>query len=477
MEQINGQVLIVDDEVQTLKACATSLKMGGLRNVITESDSRKVLDIMASGGIDVVILDLYMPNLSGMDLLPRLRELYPQVPVIIVTAAYELERAVACIKLGAFDYLVKPVDFERLTVTLRKAFECTSMTDQITSLRDHLVEDRLDHPEIFEAIVTSSRKMRSVFQYLEVVARSPQPVLITGESGTGKELISRAIHRLSGCKGELVSVNLAGLDDTMFTDTLFGHKKGAFTGAEQVRDGLVVKAANGVILLDEIGDLGESSQIRLLRLIQEREFYPVGSDTVRKCDARIVCASNKNLKELVASGKFRNDLYYRLNTHHVELPPLRKRKEDVPVLLNHFIAQSAASLGIKTPSYPKELPDLLAVYNFPGNIRELQGLVFDAVARSKAGMISLEPFRAIIATGQPKMSPQADEAAGGDSRQQKLEAIWGHFPTLREAESYLIDVALDLAKGNQGTAAAMLGLKRQTFNVRLKNRKVAAETK
>jgi two-component system response regulator HydG len=466
-----GRVLIVDDEVNTLKASATILKMNGLQDVVTESDSRRVLDIMKSGGVDVVLLDLFMPNISGMELLPLLREQYPQVPVVIITAAYELERAVECIKAGAFDYLVKPVEPERMMITLQKAFESTVLYDQAASLRDHLVEDRLDHPEVFEDVVTCSRKMRSIFQYLEVVAKSPQPVLITGESGTGKELISRAIHRLSGCKGELVSVNLAGLDDNMFTDTLFGHKKGAFTGADQLREGLIVKAAKGVILLDEIGDLNESSQIRLLRLIQEREFYPVGSDVPRKSEARIVCASNKDLKELVAAGRFRNDLYYRLNIHHVELPPLRKRKEDVPLLLEHFINQTAKSLGIKPPTYPKELMDLLAIYNFPGNIRELQGIVFDAVARSKGGKLSQDPFRQVMSAGK---APSADaptfSSPGGDDRLALLESIWGHFPTLDEAEDYLVDVAMKIAKGNQGTAATMLGLKRQTFNIRLKKK-------
>jgi two-component system response regulator HydG len=466
-----GRVLIVDDEVNTLKASATILKMNGLQDVVTESDSRRVQEIMNGGGIDVVLLDLFMPHVSGMELLPIIREQHPQVPVIIVTAAYELERAVECIKAGAFDYLVKPVEPERMMITLQKAFECTVLHDQAASLRDHLVEDRLDYPEVFEDIVTCSRKMRSIFQYLEVVARSPQSVLITGESGTGKELISRAIHRLSGCKGELVSVNLAGLDDNMFTDTLFGHKKGAFTGADQLREGLIVKAAKGVILLDEIGDLNESSQIRLLRLIQEREFYPVGSDVPRKSEARIVCASNKDLKELVAAGRFRNDLYYRLNIHHVELPPLRKRKEDVPLLLEHFINQAAKSLGIKPPTYPKELMDLLAIYNFPGNIRELQGIVFDAVARSKAGKLSQEPFRQVMSAGRaPSTDTPTFSSPGGDERLALLEAIWGHFPTLDEAEDYLVDVAMMVAKGNQGTAATMLGLKRQTFNIRLKKK-------
>jgi two-component system response regulator HydG len=469
-ESNTGRVLIVDDEVNTLKASATILKMNGLKDVVTESDSRRVVEIMNGGGISVVILDLFMPHVSGMELLPLLREMHPQVPVIIVTAAYELERAVECIKSGAFDYLVKPVESERMMVTLQKAFDCRLMADQVASLRDHLVEDRLDNPAVFEDIVSCSRKMRSIFQYLEVVSKSPQPVLITGESGTGKELVTRAIHRLSCCKGELVSVNLAGLDDTMFSDTLFGHKKGAFTGADQLRDGLIVKAANGVILLDEIGDLGESSQIRLLRLIQEREFYPVGSDTPRRSEARIVCASNKDLKALVAAGRFRNDLYYRLNVHHVELPPLRNRKEDLPLLLEHFIRQAASSLSISPPSYPKELLDLLAVYHFPGNVRELQGIVFDAVARSKAGKLSQEPFRQVMTDGRTQTPPVTSipSSQGQDLPQDMLEEIWGHFPTLREAENYLINYALKVAKGNQGTAATMLGLKRQTLNMRLK---------
>ncbi len=466
-----GCVLIVDDEINTLKATATTLKMNGLKDVVTESDGRRVLEIMSAGRIDVVLLDLFMPHVSGMELLPRLRELYPQVPVIIVTAAYELERAVECIKSGAFDYLVKPVEHERMLITLRKAFECRTLADQVVNLRDHLIEDRLDNPEVFGEIVSCSRKMRSIFQYLEVIAKSPQPVLITGESGTGKELISRAIHRLSGCAGELVSVNLAGLDDTMFSDTLFGHKRGAFTGADQLRDGLIVKAAHGVILLDEIGDLSESSQIRLLRLIQEREFYPVGSDTPRKSEARIVCASNKNLKDLVASGRFRNDLFYRLNVHHVDLPPLRNRKDDIPLLLEHFIRLAAQSLAINPPSYPKELLDLLSVYHFPGNVRELQAIVFDAVARSKSGKLSQEPFRQIMAAGHTQAPvPMKTGTPVQDPRLGKLEEIWGHFPTLDEAESYLIEVAMNIAKENQGTAATMLGLKRQTFNIRLKKR-------
>ena len=460
-------VLIVDDESNSLKASATILKMKGLQNVVTKSDSRSVLEIMKAGRIDVVLLDLFMPQVSGIELLSQLRELYPDVPVIIVTAAYEIERAIECIKSGAFDYLVKPVDEDHLLISLVKAFESRALTDQFARLRDHLVDDRLDNPEAFEEIVSCSRKMRAIFQYLEVVAKSPQPVLITGETGTGKELVTRALYRLCGYKGELVAVNLAGLDDEMFSDTLFGHKRGAFTGADQPREGLIGKAANGMILLDEIGDLGEMSQVKLLRLIQEREFYSGGSDTPRKSETRIVCASNKNLKGQLDSGRFRNDLFYRLSVHHMELPPLRNRKEDIPLLLEHFLAKAAKMLNKKKPTPPRELVSLLQLYSFPGNIREMEAIVFDAVARHTSGILSTEIFRKVISPDQTAITSNGQDR-GHEILQKKFVDIWGHFPTLREAEECLIDTAVKLAGGNQGIAASMLGLKRQTLNMRLK---------
>lgn len=464
------RVLIVDDEPNALNASSSALKLNGVTNVRTEADSRLVLGLMEQEAYDAVILDLFMPHLSGMDILPLITERYPQVPVIVVTAAYELERAVESMRLGAYDYLVKPVENERLVTALFNAFERSSLTEQLVALRDRLIQNRLECPEAFHGIVTQDRKMQAIFQYVEVIARSPQPVLITGESGTGKELIAQALHRLSGCSGQLVAVNLAGLDDAMFSDTLFGHRKGAFTSADQARDGLVVRALGGVLFLDEIGDLSEASQIKLLRLLQEREFYPVGSDQPRSCNAHIVCASNKDIKALAAEGRFRNDLFFRLCTHQIDLPPLRERKGDIPLLLDFFVKQASPKVGIQTPSIPRELGDLLGGYDFPGNVRELEAMVFDAVIRSKTGHLSLDPFKQRIGGARKTRGENLPvPEGGGDALQRRFEEIWGHFPTLHEAELTLIDTAMKISKNNQGIAASMLGLKRQTFNLRLKN--------
>lgn len=468
-----SRVLIVDDDPNAIKAIAAILKQSCFSEIETETDSRRVLDKVSASLIDVVLLDLNMPHLSGTELLQQLLERYPQLRVIVITASKDIKQAVECMKLGASDFLLKPVESELLVSTLHKVLERKELTKQVGALRDYLINDQLNHPDTFAEIVTRNRRMRSLFQYLEIISTSPQVILISGESGTGKELVARIIHRLSGCKGKLVAVNLAGLDDTLFSDTLFGHTRGAFTGADQSREGLIVKAEEGVLFLDEIGDLPATSQIRLLRLIQEREFYPVGSDSSCKCNARIICASNKNIKELVEAGKFRNDLYYRLNVHHAALPPLRERKEDIPLLLEHFIGLAAHEIGIKPPSYPQELLELLAAYHFPGNIRELQGMVFDAVASSKAGMLSQEPFRRFIASVKTNLhlTQPGKDIADHQSIYKILENIWGYFPTLREMDNLMIDTALKVANNNQGIAATMLGLKRPTLNKRLQERK------
>lgn len=463
------KILLVDDEPQILKTTMLTLQTSGLTGVLTLSDSTQVMDLLTREPIAVIVLDLRMPKVSGLELLPKIVTEYPDIPVLLVTANDEVDTVVEAMKMGAFDYLVKPVDPSRLVASVRKALEMRSMAKELSSLKQYMLADRLDHPDVFASMVTGNKKMRAVFQYVEVVSPTREPILIVGETGVGKELIAKAIHQLSGCKGNFVALNVAGLDDNMITDTLFGHKKGAFTGAEASRDGLISKASGGTLFLDEIGDINEASQIKLLRLLQEQEYYPVGSDLVQKSDARIVMATNRDLQKLIADGKFRNDLYYRLFAHQIHVPPLRDRTDDIPLLLEHFLENAAQSIGKKKPTAPPELPVLLSVYDFPGNIREIEALVTDAVIRHAGGILSMESFRNVI--GDERRNGEREKATIPDD--EPLKGLFGHFPTIAEVENYMIDEAMKLSRGNQGVASNMLGIGRQTLNKRLKKRSEA----
>jgi len=466
MNSLRKQVLLVDDEERILTTSRLCLQGSGIDDVCTLSDSSKVLQYLAEEPVAVLVLDLHMPSPSGMELLPKIIHDHPHIPVIIVTADDEIETVVECVKTGAFDYLVKPVDSRRLVTCVGKALEMRNLSRELSDLTQRLLTDRLDHPEAFIAIVTGNKKMRAIFQYIEMVAVTRQPILITGETGAGKELIARAIHDLSGCSGEYVALNAAGLDDNMFSDTLFGHKKGAYTGADQSRDGLITRASGGTLFLDEIGDLNELSQVKLLRLLQEQEYYPVGSDFAKKSNARIVMATNRDLQGLIAAGKFRNDLYYRLCGHRIHLPPLRERLDDMPLLLDHFLGLVAERLNKKKPTPPPELAVLLSLYHFPGNVRELEALVFDAVVRHTSGILSMESFRAVI--GDERLMAPPPTSVDSVKDDNPLAAIFGHFPTVDEIEEYMIKEAMQLSGGNLGGASKLLGMGRQTLNKRLK---------
>lgn len=458
-------VLLVDDEPNITRVSRLALLSAGIREVATINDSTQVLPFLASQPVAVIVLDLHMPDVSGLELLSAIIRDYPQAPVILMTANDTIDTVVECMKMGAFDYLVKPVDNDRLANSVRKALDMCDLSTELQSLKERLLSDNIDHPAAFASLISDNKKMRSVFQYVEVVSGTRQPILVTGETGTGKELFARAIHDLSGCKGEFVALNVAGLDDNMFSDTLFGHKKGAFTGADQVREGMIARAAKGTLFLDEIGDLSESSQIKLLRLLQEREYYPVGSDIILKSDARLVLATNRDLQKSIAAGKFRNDLYYRLCAHQVHIPPLRERLDDIPLLLDHFLGKAAAALNKKKPSPSPELSALLSIYSFPGNVRELEAMVFDAVARHTSGTLPMETFRTVIGD---ERSAEDEGAINRPQGEDSLSAIFGYFPKLDEVEDYMIKEAMKLAKGNQGVAATLLGIGRQTLHKRLK---------
>lgn len=467
--KINSQlpILLVDDDPVVLEVSMTALESEGIENVLTLSDSRKLMQFLETTPISLIVLDLIMPHISGMDLLPMLIRDFPHVPVIVMTSTDDLETAISCIKAGATDYITKPMDVERLLLSVEKALQVNELSTENRNLREYLLNDRLEYPSAFESIVTTSKKMRAIFQYIEVIAKSDQPVLITGETGVGKELIARAIGELSGKRGAFVTVNAAGLDDNMFSDTLFGHKKGAFTGADQAREGLIGTAAGGTLFLDEIGDLNEMSQVKLLRLIQEQEFYPVGSDIIKRTDARLLVATNQNLTQLIATNKFRKDLYYRLCAHHIHIPPLSERREDIPVLLDHFLEKAAKSLNKPKPVPSREVVALLSTYQFDGNVRELHAMVFDAVARYLTGLLTLDCFSGLAGNNGmttdvalPQVSRELDES---------IYEFFGRFPTIKEVEDYLISSAMNLTSGNQRSAAMLLGIARQTLSKRLSN--------
>src|SRR5499433_1819756 len=407
----NMPVLLVDDDTQVLHSASIVLRSSGLVHVLTVDDSRSVMPLLAERDIGALLLDLTMPYLSGHALLEQVTEDHPDIPVIVMTATNDLQTAVQCMQDGAVDYLVKPVEESRLVSSVKRALEIRMLRAEVLSLKERLLTDTPHQRQAFAEIITQSKEMFAIFRYIEAVASSPQPVLITGETGTGKELIARALHRLSGRAGALVAVNVAGLDDTMFSDTLFGHTRGAFTGADRPREGLITRAAAGTLFLDEIGDLTVASQVKLLRLLQDGSFYALGADRPGQSQARIVVATNCDVAGSVSAGTFRKDLYYRLRTHHVSLPPLRARLGDLPLLVHHFVEKAAQALGKPAPAVPHALFQLLRTYRFPGNVRELEALVFDAVARHQGTTLSLHSFKEATAS-VPQLLESQPQANG-----------------------------------------------------------------
>lgn len=462
-------ILFVDDEAQFLESGRIVLSSSSINNVVVCQDSRKVLQLCKENNFEAMLLDINMPHISGKELLNKLIQDFPNIPVIILTGMDETETAVECMRNGAFDYMVKPVEESRLVSGVKRAIEIRDLQQENSRLKNYLLSDNLEHPEAFSKIVTKNNAMRSIFQYIESIARTSRPVLISGETGVGKELIAKSIHSLSRREGNFVPVNAGGLDDTIFSDTLFGHKKGAFTSAEQSRKGLIEQASGGTLFLDEIGDLEPISQVKLLRLLQEGEYYPLGSDVPNITDTRIVVSTNRDLRALQEKGKFRRDLYYRLSAHYINIPPLRERLDDLPLLVDSLLEEASKALEKKKPAYPRELLILLSTYSFPGNVRELQGLIFDAVSRHSRSMLSMNSFKQYIAKERVSDGKDIDQSPNLENGMDINLTISknGRLPTLKEAEHYLINEAMKRSNENQTIAAEMLGLTRPALNKRL----------
>lgn len=435
---------------------------------------------------DLILLDVRMPDMDGFEVLARLREdpRTDEIPVIFLTALDAEEEETRGLEAGAVDYITKPFSPAVVTArihthlslrrSIREAMEARLQADslemRVEALNRGLASEAPRHPEAFAHIVTNSAAMRAQFHYMEAVAVSAEPILISGETGVGKELIVQGLHALGteghGGDGRLVSVNLAGLDDATFSDTLFGHRKGAFTGAHQERRGLIAEAEGGTLFLDEIGDLAPTSQVKLLRLLQERLYLPLGADRPVAMNTRVIAATNRDLPAMMTEGAFRQDLFFRLAAHHIKVPALRERREDIPLLTAHFLEEAGRAMGRPAPEAPAELLQLLELYDFPGNVRELRALIFDAVARHRTGpVLSMKGIQTTIEERRAAQGP-----SGGETALPTPVHIEGRLPTLEEAEGFLIGEAMRLAGNNQGIAASLLGISRSALNRRLNRR-------
>lgn len=459
--------LIVDDEKNFLESLRFIFTTHGYPDLTLISDAGEVEPLLKTRIFSVILLDITMPGLSGLNLLDLMIKETPETPVIMVTARNEVSTAVSCIKAGAFDYLVKPVDEERLLTTVELALELTRLKLENKALRSSLTNSQLRHPEAFEQFTTQNSVLIKTFSYIEAIADSQEPVLITGETGTGKELAAKALHNVSTRKGPFIPVNIAGLSEHLFDDTLFGHLKGAFTGADTERKGLIEEANGGTLFLDEIGDLAPMSQVKLLRLIQDKKYRPLGGNSYKTADIKIVAATHHNLQSRVKNGEFRSDLYYRLSVHRLYLPPLRERLEDLPLLINNFLEEASVSLKRKKPTPPWELYTLLSTYSFPGNIRELRSMVFDAVARHSQKVMSLAVFKERIC---PPSGKKFNSFSSSSEEETKIK-FGQTLPTMKEAEEILIKEALKICQGNQTLASEILGLTRKALNSRLTRKK------
>jgi len=449
-------VYVVDDEPGILRGVSLALRSAGIENVLTFDDARLVLPALEREPASVIILDLQMPHIPGTEILREVRERHPEIPVIILTANRDLERAVDCMRVGAWDYHVKPVDPDRLNASVRRARESRGLKREIDRLRNRFLSDTLENEKAFAGIVAVSDRMRSILRYAEVLAETREPILLQGETGTGKDLLARAIHEAGSPGAAFVKVSVGTLDAAGLDERLF----------EQGERSAARAASGGTLYLDGLDDPPRDLQTRLLELIEERGFG--FRDPVRSLppETRVILSSRRDLQAEVRKGAFRRDLFYRLQARHIVLPPLRERLEDLPFLLRHFIEEGAAKKGEKPLSLEPQLTARLLRHDYPGNVRELENMVRSAVERHGDGPLGPRDFD-LPPEAAPVPSPGSPAASNHAA---ELLRLFGHFPTLREAEDYLIAEALKITEGNQKAAASLLRITRQTIHRRLKRR-------
>ena len=452
MNKQKSQILIVDDDKTHRNMLKTLLNKWGYA-LAQADDGQTAIDMVTEKAYDLVLMDIKMIKVSGLVALKEIKKINPAIPVIIMTAFSSIDTAVEALKNGAYDYLTKPFDFDKLKITILRSLEHTQLKKE-----NFLLKETLGKNFDCNNIIGKNKKMQKLIQTISQVAKTDATVLINGESGTGKELIAGAIHYNSLKKqGPFIKINCAAITETLLESELFGHEKGAFTGASRNKEGKFQQADKGSIFLDEISETSMSMQVKLLRTLQEREVTPVGSEKVIKVDTRIIAATNKNLIDLIAKGEFREDLYYRLNVINLSVPPLRQRSGDIQLLSQHFLKLYAKKNNRIIKGFTPEAMEKMAEYHWPGNVRELMNTLERSVILSTGDFLSKDDIQ--IEIGSP-----LSEASHEDAGQINLGG-----KTLYEVEKLAILKMLDKTENNKSKTARQLGISRRTLHLKLKD--------
>ncbi len=443
-----ASLLIADDEKNIRSGLELAFEDEGY-TVVTAADGKEAWDKLQKNAIDLVITDLRMPEMDGYELLKRISAAYPTLPVIVLTGHGTIETAVETMRDGAVDFFTKPVDIDKLLLVVKKTIAASSLAEQNRKLAEEI--EKLRKQQGYGKIIGKSGKIAALMQTVSQVAPTRATVLITGESGTGKELVADAIQSLSTRSDKpFIKVHCASLSQSLLEDELFGHEKGAFTGAVAQKKGRFELADTGTLFLDEIGEIDAATQVKLLRVLQERQFERVGGEKTLTVDVRVICATNRDLRKEVELGNFREDLYYRLNVVHVEVPPLRERKEDIELLSASFLSTFNREDGRKIEGFTPAARKAMFSYSWPGNVRELRNTVEAAVVLSRSNVIDIDD-----------LPPQLRETNGESSISFSLPV------TMEEAEKGLILETISFCKGNKTKAADLLGIGRKTLHRKL----------
>jgi DNA-binding NtrC family response regulator len=455
------RVLVIDDEESIRELLKDFLEDKGLE-VVTTPDGRSGLDLLKEDNFDLFLLDLMMPGMSGLDVLREVASEDIKVPSIVITAFASVQTAVEAMKLGAYDYITKPFVLEDVYMAIKRALDVSRLQEENTRLKKALKKKFG-----YNRIVGNSVEIQNVIKFIEKIADTDSTLLITGESGTGKELVAKTIHyNSSRAKKPFVPINCAAIPKDILESELFGHEKGAFTGAINTRIGRFEIANHGTLFLDEIGELAPSLQVKLLRVLQEKEFERVGGIKTIKVDVRIIAATNKDLEKAVRDGTFREDLYYRLNVIPLHLPPLRKMKEDIPLLVDHFIHEISKRKRRNPPKISKEAMDCFLNYKWPGNVRELENLMERLVILKEGDVVTPEdlPDRLRDNLHAPQPMPATTHILSKEGIDLNL--------MLDEIENSMIIQALQMSKGVKSKAASLLGLNRTTLIEKMKKKAI-----